>query len=273
MAVKLRSPKQTEKQWAAYVKALEKGGPVSPKMEALRPFMGARGGILKRETRSNKQKEAFNAAVAGVQQTHGKHATPAHFTSKSEKARATRAKNAVKQHQKQQKKKQTGKPLTKTAKKIAEDAAKKYDEMLAILTEGSQKLLSAKVRYEIYRAMDEQNVSSEDIAAFIRKLLATLKDIPEEASDLAKGDDYISALMALSEAGDTEQEDFTAMFTAITSVSRDDHENVMNAVRYWEDPENNPSGMSFAQFWAELESYNDLGSEDNYREILGSEED
>lgn len=269
MAIRIKSPKTIEKQWKAYLKARDGGAPASPKMEALRPFMGARGKILKRQTRSSRQRKAFNAAVEEIQKTHGKHATPAHFSAKTEKAKKTRAENAVKELQKKQKKKQTGQALTKGAKKVAEEAQKKYDRMLEILTEGSQKLLSGKIRYEIYKSMDDDNISEEDIEKFLEKLLETLKDIPEEAQELAKDDDYIAALIQLSKAGETDQDNFNAMFTAITSVSRDQRADVLKAVKFWQEPEHNPSGMSFSQFWQELESYNDIGSEDNYKEILG----
>ena len=49
--------KTLQKQWKAYVKQLEQTNIKIPAMEALRPFMGARGGVLKRQTRSKKQKE------------------------------------------------------------------------------------------------------------------------------------------------------------------------------------------------------------------------
>ena len=58
--------KTLEKQWKAYVKQLEQTNITIPEMEELRPFMGARGGVLKRQTRSKKQKEAFKQAAAGV---------------------------------------------------------------------------------------------------------------------------------------------------------------------------------------------------------------
>lgn len=268
MAVALKSPKTTEKQWQAYVKSLEQGGPKSPKMEALRPFMGARGGILKRNTRSNKQREAFNAAVKDIQKTYGRK-TKAPF-SKAEKQKQTAARNAVKKHQKQQHKKQTGKPLTKTAKKIAKEAEDKYSKMLDILTAGSQQLLSAKVRYEIYKQMDAEGFSEEDIKVFIEKLLETLQDIPEEAKELTKQDDYIQTLMQLAEFSGSEKEDFNTMFYALTSVEADEQEDIKEAIRYWEE---NSNGMSFAQFWGELEMYNDKGNPDNWEEILNNEED
>ena len=83
----------------------------------------------------------------------------------------------------------------------------------------------------------------------------------------------MDALIKLTNASNAEMSDFSAMFTAITMVDADQQDDVMHAVQYWQEPENNPSGMSFGQFWNELQNYNDLGSEDNYAEILGSEEE
>ena len=276
MAVALKSPKTTEKQWQAYVKSIEQGGPKSPKMEALRPFMGSRGKILKRNTRSNKQKEAFNAAVKDIQKTYGRK-TKAPFSKaqrQSETFAKNQAKKAVKAKQKKQHKKQTGEAATKGLKKVAEDAIKeaegKYSKMLDILMEGSQQLLSAKVRYEIYKKMDEENFSDEDIKAFIDKLLETLQDIPDEAKELAKQDDYAQALIQLSEFSGAEKEDFNAMFYAMTGASADEHGDIKAAIKYWEE---NNGGMSFAQFWDELEMYNDKGNPDNWEEILNNEDE
>lgn len=271
MAVKLKPVKTIEKQWKSYVKSLEKGGPKSTKMEALRPFMGKKGNVSKRATRSNKAKAAMNEAIKGVKQAYGTRHKEGTFTEKNRKQQATRAKNAAKAYQRKQHKKQ-GAPLTKGAKKYVEELQRKYDEMLDILTVGSQKMLSSKVRYEIYVKMDAENVSAEDIQAFIEKLLATLNDIPEEAQELAKQDGYISALEELAAFSEAEKEDFRAMFTAMTSVDVGDLENISNAIRYWQDPENNPRHMGFEQFWNELHNYNDLGNEDNYREILQEED-
>ncbi|MBR5279500.1 MAG: hypothetical protein IKU26_00835 [Clostridia bacterium] len=274
MVVKLKPVKTIEKQWKSYLKSLEKGGYKSPKMEALRPFMGKSGNVLKRQTRSNRQKAAFNKAAEGVKETFGTSrpwSKKPRQSEKHSKQQATREKTAAKEYQRKQKKKIGGK-LTKGAKKYVEEQQRKYDEMLDILTVGSQKMLSSKVRYEIYVKMDAENVSAEDIENFIKKLLATLNDIPEEAQELAKQDGYISALQELAEFSSAEMADFSAMFTAMTSVDVEDQENISNAIRYWQDPENNQSHMGFEQFWNELQTYNDLGNEENYREILQEED-
>lgn len=267
MAVKLKPVKTIEKQWKSYVKSLEKGGPKSQKMEALRPFMGKKGNVSKRATRSNKAKAAMNEAIKGVKQSYGTRYAEGTFTDKNRKQQATRAKNAAKAYQRKQHKKQ-GAPLTKGAKKYVEEQQRKYDEMLDILTVGSQKMLSSKVRYEIYVKMDAENVSAEDIKAFIEKLLETLNDIPEEAQELAKQDDYVNALMDLSEMAGVEMNDFREMFMALTGADPDDRDDIMEAIRYWQEPDNNESGMSFEQFWNELQYYNDKGNVDNWREIL-----
>lgn len=270
MAVKLKPTKRIEQQWKAYTEHLEKGGLELPEMEALRPFMGARGGVSKRATRSNKQKAAFNLAVENVRKKHGQKRKEGYFKKQAAvfKARQTRGENAVKQQQRRQHKKQTGKALTTSAKKTMEEAQNKYDRMLEILTEGSKNLLSAKVRYEIYKKMDAEKVSDEDIQAFIEKLLETLEDYPDEAKDLAKQDSYVGVLLDLREFSAENQNDFSAMFSAIVMNDPEQRDNILNAVRYWQTPENNPDQMGFEQFWSELEQYNDWGNEETYREIL-----
>ena len=92
--------KTLQKQWKAYVKQLEQTNIKIPAMEALRPFMGARGGVLKRQTRSKKQKEAFKAAAAGVKETLGRKTSAdaikaAQKKAKFEQQKKTAGKNAA----------------------------------------------------------------------------------------------------------------------------------------------------------------------------------
>lgn len=268
--------KTLQKQWKTYVKQLEQTNIKVPELEALRPFMGARGGVLKRQTRSNKQKEAFKQAAAGVKGILGKKTSAAAIktaqkNAKFEQQKKTAGKNAaIKDARKQHKKKpEEGKPLTKRAQKIAEEAEQKYSRMVDILDMGSRDLLSAKVRYEIYKVMDEEEVSDEDIAEFIEKLLETLDDIPEEAKELNQQDDFYDVLLKIRDMGVTDLVDLKTMFIALADHP-DDHDNVLEAIDYWQD---NNQGMGFTQFYDELETYNEMWERDSWAEILEMEED
>lgn len=269
--------KTLEKQWKAYVNAQKTSNIKIPEMEALRPFMGKRGGVLKRQTRSKKQKEAFKQAAAGVKGILGKKSSAAAIKqaqkeAKLEKQRRTAGRNAAtKDARRQHKKKpEEGKPLTKRAARVAQEAEEKYSRMVDILDRGSRSLLSAKVRYELYKAMDEDEVSDEDISDYIDKLLEVLDDIPAEAKVLNSQDDFYQVLQRIRDMEVEDREDIKAIFTALVDYP-DSWDELMQAVDYWQD--NNQIGIGFSQFMEELEQYNDMWNVDNYAEIMQTEED
>lgn len=269
--------KTLQKQWKAYIKALETTKIKIPEMEALRPFMGARGGVLKRQTRSRKQKEAFKKAAAGVKGTLGRKSSAkaikqAQKDTKLQKQKKTAGRNAATRDARRQHKKkpEEGKPLTKRAAKVAQEAEEKYSRMVEILDKGSRSLLSAKVRYELYKVLDEDNVDDEDISEYIDKLLEVLDDIPAEAKALNDQDDFYQVLQQIRDMDLADKEDIKAIFTALVDYP-DEHDNLMEAVDYWQ--EHNQDGIGFAQFMGELEGYNDMWNTDNYAEIMQKEED
>lgn len=268
--------KTLQKQWKAYIKQLEQTNITIPEMEALRPFMGARGGVLKRQTRSKKQKEAFKQAAAGVngvlgRKTNAASVKAAQKKAKFEKQKSTAGRNAATRDARRQHKKkpEDGKPLAKRAQKVAQEAEEKYSRMVDILDKGSRDLLSAKVRYEIYKVLDEEEVSDEDISEFIDKLLETLDDIPEEAKELNRQDDFYQVLLRIRDMGVTDVDDMKTMFIALADHPSE-HDNVLASIDYWQEHKNS---MGFTQFYKELEEYNDMWEPDNWEEILGTEEE
>ena len=268
--------KTLQKQWKAYTKQLEQSNIKIPEMEALRPYMGARGGVLKRQTRSKKQKEAFKQAAAGVKGILGTKTSAAAIKqaqkeAKFEQQRKTAGRNAATRDARRQHKKkpEEGKPLTKRAAQVAREAEEKYSRMVDILDKGSRDLISAKVRYEIYKVLDEEEVTEDDISKFIDKLLDTLDDIPEEAKELNQQDDFYGILLYLRGLGVEDREDLKAMFVMLVDYP-DKHDQVLDAIDYWQE---HGSGMGFTQFSQELEDYNDMWSPDNWAEILGTEEE
>lgn len=268
--------KTLQKQWKAYVKQLEQTNIKIPEMEALRPFMGSRGGVLKRNVRSKKQKEAFQKAAAGVKSALGRKTSTTAVKelqkkAKFEKQKSTAGRNAAtKDARRQHKKKpEEGKPLTKRAQKVAQESEEKYSRMVDILDKGSRDLLSAKVRYEIYKVLDEEEVSDEDISEFIDKLLETLDDIPEEAKELNQQDDFYQVLLKIRDMGITDLDDMKTMFIALADHPAD-HDSVLESIDYWQE---NNGGMGFTQFYEEMEQYNDMWEPDNWAEILGKEEE
>lgn len=325
--------KAVERQWKIYLETLEDTGVELPEMEALRPFMGKRGRVLKRAVRSKAAQEAYEEAEQGVKSKFGNRAGSAAIT-KAMKAQdnKNRAEKAVESHrrkrlqaatrdrrdregeapeaqgaqgapEKAEKKaeetpKEEPKPepapqkeeslvdKAKRALREAEEAAAaaqlaveqaKADLSFAKLIEefqkGSREKLSNKVIYEVYVNLEAQGVAPEDIDAYIDKLKETVNDIPDEALALWKEDEFAMVLTHMHEFDEQEKEDFSAALNAVIMSDKEDVGDIMDAIRYWEDSENNTGGMSFQQFWDAAQGYNNPLERSTWEEILGGDED
>lgn len=323
--------KAVERQWKIYLETLEDTGVELPEMEALRPFMGKRGRVLKRAVRSKAAQEAYKEAEQGVKSKFGNRAGSAAIT-KAMKAQdnKNRAEKAVESHRRkrlqaatrdqrdregeapeaqgapeekpEEKAEETPKEeprpepapqkeeslvdKAKRALREAEEAAAaaqlaveqaKSDLSFAKLIEefqkGSREKLSNKVIYEVYVNLEAQGVAPEDIDAYIDKLKETVNDIPDEALALWKDDEFAMVLTHMYEFDEREKEDFSAALNAVIMSDKEDVADIMEAIRYWEDPENNKGGMSFKQFWESAQEYNEPLDRSTWEEILGGEDD
>lgn len=326
MAKKFQPAQSVERQWKVYLEQLEQTGTKLPEYEALRPFMGKRGRVLKSKTRSKKAREAYTQAQKRVQSQHGNRlgakgmqaAMTARAKANAEKtARGsfTHAVNEAKKKlgqiktreqkqeeaqkkQKQKTKRQKQKPdsekserkkpepeaarpsMKEAAKKALEEAQEAlrkaqadydYAEMVEEFNKGAEIGLSAKVIYEIRKTMEAQGFSQEDINKLINKVISSYQDIPDEAKELFKEDDFGNVIVEFISMSEVEQEDFSAMIGSYLTVDEEDRENVLDAIRYWQ--ENGQNTMGFSQFWEELQSYNDIGERSNWEEILGEDQE
>ena len=126
MAQKFKPAKSVERQWKVYLEQLEQTGTKLPEYEALRPFMGKRGRVLKSKTRSKKAQEAYTQAQKRVQTQHGNRlgakGMQAAMTARSQANAAKMAKGAE-TFAENIAKKQLGQ--TKTKKQKQQEAAQK----------------------------------------------------------------------------------------------------------------------------------------------------
>lgn len=312
--------KAVERQWKIYLETLEDTGVELPEMEALRPFMGKRGRVLKRAVRSKAAQEAYKEAEQGVKSKFGNRAVSAAIT-KAMKAQdnKNRAQKAVESHRRKRLQAATrdrrdqegeapeapepkGEPeekpeptpqkeeslvdKAKRALREAEEAAAaaqlaleqarsdlSFAQLIEEFQKGSREKLSNKVIYEVYVNLEAQGVAPEDIDAYIDKLKETVNDIPDEALALWEEDEFAMVLTAMHEFNEQEKEDFSAALNAVIMSDKEDVADIMEAIRYWEDPENNTGGMSFKQFWESAQEYNEPLERSTWEEILGGDED
>lgn len=325
--------KAVERQWKIYMETLEDTGVELPEMEALRPFMGKRGRVLKRAVRSKAAQEAYKEAEQGIKSKFGNRAGATAITkAMKEQDNKNRAEKAVESHRRKRlqaatqgqrdqegeapeaqgapegkaeetpedkvtpKEEPKAEPApekeeslvdkAKRALREAEEAAAaaqlaveqaKSDLSFAKLIEefqkGSREKLSNKVIYEVYVNLEAQGVAPEDIDAYIDKLKETVNDIPDEALALWEEDEFAQVLTAMHEFNEQEKEDFSAALNAVIQSDKEDVVDIMEAIRYWEDPENNTGGMSFSQFWESAQGYNNPLERSTWEEILGGDDD
>lgn len=282
---KLHLTKSLQEAWKSYEQHLSEGGAKLSEFEALRPFMGKRGNISQRATRSQKARREAQKAIKAIKAKHGsrpskrkiQQAQDEKRTKKEEavkKATKTVRRKAAKQARKAAKESGEAKPeeakkLKNIAKQAMEEAEEKYSRMLEIFSKGSQKTLQSKIRYELYREMDDQGISADDIEKFIDKIMQSLEDLPEEAVKLAQNDDFVKVLMNIRDMPDKSAEDFSAMVKAYVMGDSESVEQLNSAIDYWQ--ENNPNGMGFEQFWKEAEGMN--MDPDTWAEILGVDQE
>lgn len=322
MAQKFKPAKSVERQWKVYLEQLEQTGTKLPEYEALRPFMGKRGRVLKSKTRSKKAQEAYTQAQKRVQIQHGNRlgakgmqtamtarsqANAAKMAkgadtyaeniakkalgqtkTKKQKQEAAQKEQKTKRRKQNQNKSEGKKPAPEAERPSMKEAAKKaleeaqealrkaqadydYAEMVEEFNKGAEIGLSAKVIYEIRKTMEAQGFSQEDIDKFINKVISSYQDVPDEAKELFKEDDFGNVIVEFIGMSEVEQEDFSTMIGAYLTVDDEDRENVLEAIRYWQ--ENGQNTMGFSQFWEELQTYNDIGERSNWEEILGEDQE
>lgn len=281
---KLPQPKISQSMqsaFKAYDNEVKKGAPKLPEMEALRPYLGKRGVVSKRATRSQKARREFKEAKEAVKRKYGEKPSKTKIKAdQKQKAESQKAvlkkkikkirRKAAQEARKEAKKSGKAKPEEKKKlKKIAQqamcEAEEKYSRMLDIFTKGSQKTLQSRVRYELYKQMIDQGINDSDIEKFVDKILQSLNDLPQEAVKLAQNDDFTKVLMHIVDLPENSRDDFNAMVKAYVMGESDDVEYLTDAIDYWQ--ENNPNNMGFQQFWEEASGHN--MDPDTWSEILG----
>ena len=258
-----------------YIKISAETGVHDPDLEALRPFFGKKGQVLKRPLRSKKQQAKFEEAVKTAK---GKYGTKP--SSRKMKKEMQRRKEAA-TDQKQKATKTWRKKKVEEAKKsegkknfrsVAQKAAKQYSNMVDIFKDEAMRDLfrAYGIGSPIIEYLAEQGLTAAEIKAFIEQWAARIDDMPDEARALASVDDMFKILKEINEEyGSDDFEDFSAMFLlsidAETSGATDEvWKSVIDA---WEEAGGNKT-MPFAEYYEKLQQYDDPYNIDNAREVL-----
>ena len=258
-----------------YIKISAETGVHDPDLEALRPFFGKKGQVLKRPLRSKKQQAKFEEAVKTAKGKYGSKPSSA----KMKKEMQRRKEAAAEQKQKATKtwrkkkveeaKKSEGK---KNFRSVAQKAAKQYSNMVDIFKDEAMRDLfrAYGIGSPIIEYLAEQGLTAAEIKAFIEQWAARIDDMPDEARALASVDDMFKILKEINEEyGSDDFEDFSTMFllSIDAEASGATDEVWKSVIDAWEEAGGNKT-MPFAEYYEKLQQYDDPYNIDNAREVL-----
>ena len=245
----------------------------SATMEALLPFFGKKGQVLKRETRYNTQRERLKEAVKNAQQRYGKTPGTASFK-RVEKQRSEQSKKAARTFAEKNRPKtksgESDKRFTRQAREIANKFLNAVD-VFASDTYDQLKSGAYGIGSDVVVAMAESGLSPEEIEEYLKQIKETFDDIPEEAQGLASNDAFWQSVKDLTDIiREGEGVDYKDIFSTYIKEDPDPEEfktALENYVTY-----DGERTKSFSEVWDELKDYTDPGNADTLREIMEGED-
>ena len=243
----------------------------SATMEAISPFFGKKGQVLKRETRYNTQKQKLLEGVKAVKARYGSRPGKASFereqkkrTKQTQKAAQTFVEKNVKQ------KKQGG--ADRRFKRQAREKAAQFMNAVDVFASDTYNALidgAYGIGSDVVIAMAEQGLDPEEIENYLKQVKETWDDIPEEARSLASRDDFWQSVTELTQlVNDQGGVDFKDVMTAYMTTSPDPEEfkaALENYIDYGD------TSKSFSDIWDELKDTLDPGNPDTLADIMESE--
>lgn len=246
----------------------------SATMEALLPFFGKKGQVLKRETRYNTQRERLKEAVKNAQRRYGKTPGTASFK-RVEKERSEQTKKAARTFAEKNRPKAKSGESDKRFTKVAKEIANKFLNAVDVFASDTYDQLKSGaygIGSDVVVAMAESGLSPEEIEEYLKQIKETFDDIPEEAKDLASNDAFWQAVKDLTDIiREGEGVNYKDIFSTYIKEDPDPEEfktALENYVTY-----DGERTKSFSVVWDELKEYTDPGNADTLREIMEGEED
>ena len=246
----------------------------SATMEALLPFFGKKGQVLKRETRYNTQRERLKEAVKNAQQRYGKTPGTASFK-RVEKERSEQTKKAARTFAEKNRPKTKSGESDKRFTKVAKEIANKFLNAVDVFASDTYDQLKSGaygIGSDVVVAMAESGLSPEEIEEYLKQIKETFDDIPEEAQGLASNDAFWRSVKDLTDIiREGEGVDYKDIFSTYIKEDPDPEEfktALENYVTY-----DGERTKSFSEVWDELKDYTDPGNADTLREIMEGEED
>lgn len=260
-----------------YREKAKQAGVHIPELEAVSKFLGKKGQILKRPTRSKRSQEKLEEAIAAAKEKFGSRPSQkkidAELEERKEKAAEQRAKSKKTYRERKKKEKAAAAGDKKVNfRSIAQKSTRDYDKVVDVLMDASTKKLmdSYNIGSDLIEYLAEQGLTTQQIKEFIIQMTVTIDDLPEEALQLASMDMMLGTLMEMRETYNEQSwDDVTAMFTmAVTHP--DQMQDLHELIGLWKDA-GGSENMTFENFRAQMEVGVDPFNKDTAREVLGIE--
>lgn len=260
-----------------YREKAKEAGVHIPELEAVSKFIGKKGQILKRATRSKRSQERLEEAIAAAKEKFGSRPSQekidVELEERKEKAAEQRAKSKKTYRERKKKEKAAAAGDKKVNfRSIAQKATRDYDKVVDVLMDASiKKLMDAyNIGSDLIEYLAEQGLTTQQIKEFIIQMTDTIDDLPEEALQLASMDMMLGTLMEMRETYNEQSwDDVTAMFTmAVTHP--DQMQDLHELIGLWKDA-GGSENMTFENFRAQMEVGADPFNKDTAREVLGIE--
>ena len=250
-------------------------GTIAPSatMEAISPFFGKKGQVLKRETRYNTQKQKLLEGVKAVKARYGSRPGKASFKREQQK-KAEQTKKAAQTFAEKNTKQKKGGGADKRFKKQAQEKANTFMKAVEVfktwtyadLVDGSYGIGS-----DVVIAMAEAGLEPEEIETYLKQVKETFDDIPDEAKNLASKDDFWKAVIDITNIINEKNKeiDYRDVISAYmtTEADTEDFKAALNNYLDYGD-----YSKPFGDIWDELKDTMDPGNPDTFAEVMESED-
>jgi len=237
-------------------------------LEDIDKYFGVKGQLLKRETRSNKAKEALNKGIKAAQKTVGKKPGKATFE-RIEKQRSEATKKAAATWAERNRPKTRKGDVDKRFTRVAKEKANQFMEAVDVFAGETYNKLredSYGIGSDFVLALAESGLTAEQIEEFLKQFRETWEDIPDEAKALAADDRLWTSLELIA---DTLKEsdnavDFADVLSAYIKTGPDMIDFIGALENYIEYGD---TSKSFSEVWDYLKDTINPDSMDNLREL------
>jgi len=237
-------------------------------LEDIDKYFGVKGQLLKRETRSNKAKEALNKGIKAAQKTVGKRPGKATFE-RIEKQRSEATKKAAATWAERNRPKTQKGEVDKRFTRVAKEKANQFMEAVDVFaSETLNKMRDSGfgVGSPIILALAEAGLTEEEIIHYLDQIRDTWEDIPDEAKELAKDDRFWqSTELIIRTIHDNDGGvDFADVMRAYITTGPDMMDFIGALENYIEYGD---TSKSFSEVWDYLKDTINPDSMDNLREL------